>query len=76
MGEEWKDLYKKPQELTTPHTGPILFYNDLVIDHFTNPRNVGEIEKLAHELKKNNFTDDEIEKIFSKNALRVIKDNL
>ena len=25
-----------------PH-GPVLFYNELVIDHCTNPRNVGEI---------------------------------
>ncbi len=24
--------------------GPVLFYNDTVIDHFTNPRNVGEME--------------------------------
>lgn len=42
----WQDLYrKKREEEDEPkvHAGPILFYNDLVIDHFTNPRNVGEI---------------------------------
>jgi Zn-dependent dipeptidase, microsomal dipeptidase homolog len=38
--------------------------------------NIGEIDKLAFELKKNNFSEDEIEKIFYKNALRVIKDTL
>jgi nitrogen fixation NifU-like protein len=44
MGDEWKDLYKKPQESHAQDDGPLLFYNDLVIDHFTNPRNVGEVE--------------------------------
>ena len=44
MGDEWKDLYKKPQEPEAAHSGPMLFYNNLVIDHFTNPRNVGELE--------------------------------
>jgi len=43
-GESWKDLYKKPQDPNRPPTRPILFYNDLVIEHFTNPRNVGELE--------------------------------
>lgn len=40
----WKDLYKKedPEEAQL-HEGPILFYNELVIEHFTNPRNVGEM---------------------------------
>ncbi len=44
MGDEWKDLYKKPKEQTVNHEGPVLFYNDIVIDHFTNPRNVGELK--------------------------------
>lgn len=38
--------------------------------------NISEIDKLAYELKKNNFSEEEIEKIFYKNALRVIKDTL
>ncbi len=38
--------------------------------------NIGEIEKLAYALKDNKFTEDEIDKIFYKNALRVIKDVL
>lgn len=38
--------------------------------------NIGEIDKLSSELKKNNFSEEEIEKIFYKNALRVIKDTL
>lgn len=38
--------------------------------------NIGEIEKLIFALKDNKFRDDEIDKIFYKNALRVIKDVL
>ncbi|MGJ0847589.1 dipeptidase [Tissierella praeacuta] len=38
--------------------------------------NIGEIEKLALALKYNKFHDDEIDKIFYKNALRVIKEVL
>ncbi|HVO65397.1 MAG TPA: iron-sulfur cluster assembly scaffold protein [Syntrophales bacterium] len=48
--DSWMDLYKKniPEETELelgtelPH-GPVLFYNELVADHSTNPRNVGEI---------------------------------
>ena len=43
-GESWKDSYKKPQESNTLPAGPMLYYNDLVIKHFTNPHNVGELE--------------------------------
>jgi len=38
--------------------------------------NIGQIEKLICGLKKNKFSDDDIEKIFYKNALRVIKEVL
>ena len=39
-------------------------------------KNIGEIEKLSNALIKNNFSPEEIDKIFYKNALRVIKDVL
>jgi nitrogen fixation NifU-like protein len=44
--DQWKDLYRKktPEEMEEelPH-GPVLYYNEIVIDHCTNPRNVGEM---------------------------------
>lgn len=48
--DSWMDLYKRQDHEETemqlgkelPH-GPILFCNELVIDHCTHPRNVGEI---------------------------------
>lgn len=48
--DSWMDLYKRKESEETevelgkelPH-GPILFYNELVIDHCTNPRNFGEM---------------------------------
>ena len=39
-------------------------------------KNIGEIEKLSIALNKNNFSEEEIEKIFYKNAIRVIKEVL
>jgi membrane dipeptidase len=39
-------------------------------------KNIGEIEKLSMALGKNNFGDADIEKIFYKNAIRVIKEVL
>ncbi|WP_053956114.1 dipeptidase [Inediibacterium massiliense] len=38
--------------------------------------NMGEIHKLIHGLQKNNFSEEEIEKIFYKNSLRVIQEVL
>ena len=40
MADKWKKLYKKPREPETAHNGPVLYYNDLVVVHFTNPRNL------------------------------------
>ena len=50
MNDAWKNLYKKPQEPEVQHTGPLLFYTELVIEHFTNPRNVGEMEAADGEV--------------------------
>jgi nitrogen fixation NifU-like protein len=43
---DWMDLYRKepePEEEFVIPEGPILFLNELVEEHSTNPRNVGEI---------------------------------
>jgi membrane dipeptidase len=39
-------------------------------------KNIGEVEKLSIALSKNNFSEEEIDKIFYKNAIRVIKEVL
>lgn len=38
--------------------------------------NISQIGKLAEELSKNGFSEDDIEKIYSKNAIRVFKETL
>jgi len=39
-----KDSPEKDPEPDSLPAGPILFYNEIVIEHFTHPRNVGELE--------------------------------
>jgi nitrogen fixation NifU-like protein len=44
--DSWKTLYETQKDSEETYIeGPVLFYNELLIDHFTNPRNVGEIEE-------------------------------
>jgi nitrogen fixation NifU-like protein len=42
--DSWKDLYTQPVE-SEEQLGPVLFYNETLIDHFSNPRNVGEMKE-------------------------------
>lgn len=35
---------KIPEEASPPPSGPVLYYTETLIDHFTNPRNVGEMD--------------------------------
>ncbi len=40
--EAWKDLYAKEEE-PVETMGPVLYYNETVMDHFSNPRNIGNM---------------------------------
>jgi len=40
--EDWKELYTKEEE-SVETMGPVLYYNETVMEHFSNPRNIGEM---------------------------------
>ena len=41
--KDWKEHYQKYEE--TEESSGVLVYNETILDHFKNPRNIGEIEK-------------------------------
>ena len=44
--KDWRQLYEQEREpVIEDGEAAVIYYNDTVIDHFTNPRNVGEIEE-------------------------------
>lgn len=40
--DDWQDLYTKKEE-PEEFLGPVLYYNETVMEHFNNPRNIGEM---------------------------------
>lgn len=44
--------------------------------HTSEIANIGEMDKLSSAMKKNGFSEEEIDKVYYKNALRLIKDVL
>lgn len=46
------------------------------IENEVEMKDASEMQKLAHLLSKNGFTDDDIEKIYYKNMMRVLKDTI